>query len=182
MRDVTQGLAKKKIPAAKRKPVTPEAERLVRGAIRKERAAPAPLPPTAWSKLRLHKALTGLKAHDLVTRGVPVVDAQQVMKAFTLIGEDQLYGVLGINPRTMQRRAVSSSKTLDPNASDRALRLVSVTDLAIEVLGSQPAAERWLSSPAMGLDQRQPIDLLQSTEGTEMVKTLLTRMDYGVYA
>ena len=81
-----------------------------------------------------------------------------------------------------QRRVISPSKTLDPNATDRVLRLASVTDQAIDVFGSREAAERWLSSPAMGLDQRMPIDLLHNAEGTEMVKTLLTRMDYGVYA
>ena len=74
------------------------------------------------------------------------------------------------------------NKTVDANATDRALRLVSVMSQAQEVLGSQDAAERWLSSPAMGLDQRVPIDLLQSSEGTAMVKTLLSRMEYGVYA
>lgn len=82
----------------------------------------------------------------------------------------------------MQRRAASAAKTLDPHGSDRALRLVSVTSHTIDVLGSKEAAERWLSSPAMGLDRRKPIDLLQSTDGTEMVKALLTRMKYGVYA
>ncbi|MGH7185887.1 MAG: type II RES/Xre toxin-antitoxin system antitoxin [Pseudomonadota bacterium] len=127
-------------------------------------------------------AVTGLRAHDLVTRGVTVADARNLMKTFTLIGEAQLYGVLGITPRTMQRRAASAHKTLDPNASDRALRLLSVTGQAIDVLGSQDAAERWLSAPAPGLDRRKPIDLLQSSEGTELVKTLLTRMDFGVYA
>ena len=34
----------------------------------------------------------------------------------------------------------------------------------------------------MGLDRRRPIDLLQSTEGTTLVKTLLIRIDHGVYA
>ena len=127
-------------------------------------------------------AVTGLSAHDLVTRGVTVADARHLVKAFSIIGEAQLYGVLGITPRTMQRRAASAHKTLDSNASDRALRLLSVTRQAIDVLGSQEAAERWLSTPATGLDQRKPIDLLQSSEGTELVKTLLTRMDFGVYA
>ena len=127
-------------------------------------------------------AVTGLRAHDLVTTGVAVADARQLMKTFTLIDEAQLYGVLGITPRTMQRRAASAHKTLDPNASDRALRLLSVTGQAIDVFGSQEAAERWLAAPATGLDQRKPIDLLQSSEGTELVKTLLTRMDFGVYA
>ena len=104
------------------------------------------------------------------------------MGAFTIIKEARIYDVLGISAKTMRRRSASAAKTLDPNASDRALRLVSVTSQAIGVLGSQEAAERWLESPAIGLDRRRPIELLQSSEGTEMVKTLLTRMDYGVYA
>lgn len=143
----------------------------------------SPEPLGSWAKLRLQKALTGgIQAHDLVTRGVLVADAEQVLKSFTVVTEDQFYAVLGINPRTMQRRAASTSGALDQNASDRALRLVAVVALAITVLGSQPAAEEWLTKPAMGLEQRKPIDLLQSTDGTELVKTLLNRMDWGVYA
>ena len=73
-------------------------------------------------------------------------------------------------------------KTVDARASDRTLRRASVMRQAKEVFGSQEAAERWLSSPAIGLDHRVPIDLLQSSEGTAMVTTLLSRMEYGVYA
>ena len=108
--------------------------------------------------------------------------AKQVIGAFQIIDQTELYDVLGISQKTMQRRSASATKTLDPNASDRALRLVSVTSQAIDVLGSQEAAERWLASPAIGLDRREPLHLLQSSEGTEMVKALLTRMDYGVYS
>ena len=153
-----------------------------RTAVTTTRAPGLAAPPSAWSQLKLQRDMKGLRAHDLVTKGVSVAAAKQVMGAFQIINETQLYDVLGISPKTMQRRSASATGTLDPNASDRALRLVSVTSQAIDVLGSQEAAERWLSSPAMGLDRRKPIALLQSTEGTEMVKTLLTRMDYGVYA
>lgn len=134
---------------------------------------------SVWGKLKLIANSTGLGAHDAVTAGVQVSDMRQVMRALKLIGEKDIYILLGINARTMQRRA---DRTLDANASDRALRLVAVTHQAIGVLGSQDAAERWLASPAIGLDDRKPIDLLQSSEGTDMVKTLLTRMDYGVYS
>ena len=144
--------------------------------------SPPPSATASWNKLKLQSGLTGLEAHDLVTQGVRVADARQVMNAFTIINADQFYGVLGITERTMQRRAASVAKTLDANASDRALRLVAATSQAIAVFGTQEAAERWLASPAIGLDQRKPIDLLQSSEGTELVKTLLSRMEYGVYA
>ena len=136
----------------------------------------------ASNVVKFNTGLTGLSAHDLVAIGISVTEARQVMAGLTIINDKQFYNVLGITERTMQRRAASSTKTLDANASDRALRLVTVLHQASEVLGSQEAAERWLASPAIGLDQRVPIDLLQSSEGTAMVKTLLSRMDYGIYA
>jgi putative toxin-antitoxin system antitoxin component (TIGR02293 family) len=49
------------------------------------------------------------------------------------------------------------------------------------VFGSHAAAEHWLATPAIGLDQRRPVDLLQSAEGTDLVTALLTRIDHCVY-
>ena len=130
----------------------------------------------------VQRAATGLQAHDSITQGVSVSAAKQLLNSVHIISEAQVYAALGISPKTMQRRAASASKTLDANASDRAMRLTSMIHLATDVLGSQDQAERWLTAPAIGLDGRLPIDLLQSSQGTEMVKTLLNRMDYGVYA
>jgi putative toxin-antitoxin system antitoxin component (TIGR02293 family) len=124
--------------------------------------------------------LADLAVHDLVTRGLPIADVRALMDRFQLIAHDTVLTTLGVSERTLQRADVSG-KPLDSNVSDRALRLSAVTDQAIEVLGNQDAAERWLLAPALGLSQRRPIDLLQSTDGTSLVKTLLTRMDYGVY-
>ncbi|MDI1240027.1 MAG: MbcA/ParS/Xre antitoxin family protein [Polaromonas sp.] len=44
------------------------------------------------------------------------------------------------------------------------------------------AAEQWLMTPAMGLDQRRPVDLMQTIDGIAQVTQLLLRMRYGVYA
>jgi putative toxin-antitoxin system antitoxin component (TIGR02293 family) len=156
------------------------AKRLSRNKQPLQKSVPNASAKRGW--FRSISELTSLQTHDLVTKGLRVKLARQLMRRYTIIGEGSLLSVLGITARTMQRRAASAHKTLDQNASDRAIRLASVTEQAIEVLGSQEAAERWLSSPAMALDRRRPIDLLQSSEGTELVKTLLTRMDYGVYA
>jgi len=57
-----------------------------------------------------------------------------------------------------------------------------VRALAVEELGSIAAAEQWLMTPAMGLDQRRPVDLMQTLDGTAKVSLLLSRMRYGVYA
>lgn len=166
-----------------RKPATKASAVVATAKVARARGAPAHAGLSSpWSQLMLGRTMTGLMAHDLVTTGVSVAAVKQVLAAFNTITAAQIYDVLGISAKTLQRRSANAAKTLDPNASDRALRLVSVTSQAIDVLGSLEAAERWLQSPAIGLDRRKPIDLLRSTEGTEMVKTLLTRMDYGVYA
>jgi putative toxin-antitoxin system antitoxin component (TIGR02293 family) len=41
---------------------------------------------------------------------------------------------------------------------------------------------QWLTSPAMGLGQQKPIDLLATPVGTQMVEALLDRMEHEVYA
>lgn len=52
---------------------------------------------------------------------------------------------------------------------------------AVEVFGSKEDAEQWLRSPAMGLDGRRPIDLLESPEGKQLVEDFLSRLEFGVY-
>ena len=122
-----------------------------------------------------------LVVHDMVTRGLPVLLARTMMDSYELVQKDAVLQAIGVSERTLQR-GKDADRRLDSNASDRLLRLAAITEHAIDVLGSQDEAERWLLKPALALDQRRPIDLLQSSEGTELVKTLLTRMDYGVYA
>jgi putative toxin-antitoxin system antitoxin component (TIGR02293 family) len=52
---------------------------------------------------------------------------------------------------------------------------------ATKLFGSQAAAEQWLEQPAIGLDQRRPIDLMTTPAGLELVEDYLGRIGYGVY-
>jgi putative toxin-antitoxin system antitoxin component (TIGR02293 family) len=128
------------------------------------------------------KNSVGLQAHRLIIDGVTIKQVDAMASRFNVIDRGQVLEVIGVSERTLQRKAQTSSTLLDTNASDRAIRLSSVTDLAVEVLGSMENAEQWLTSPELSLDGARPIDLLQSTPGTEAVRTLLMRMDFGVYA
>lgn len=146
----------------------------------REPRAPWPHPAQAQA-FALHD-LSPLERHDLVTAGLPVVEARRFVVSYHHISRDDVLRAVGISERTLQRGTAGGDRLLDSNASDRALRLASITEQAADVLGSREMAERWLAAPATGLDQRRPIDLLQSSEGADMVRTLLTRMDYGVYS
>lgn len=108
-------------------------------------------------------------------------DALQVLKALRVLDEDQFYRLIGSTRAKILRRARSATRLLSNFESDRLMRLLTIMNQAIETLGSQEAAERWLLMPALGLDQRKAVDLLQTIDGTEAVSTLLGRIIHSVY-
>lgn len=63
-----------------------------------------------------------------------------------------------------------------------AFKFAEVVAKATLVLDTREAAVQWLTSPAMGLDQQKPVDLLATPVGTQLVEELLDRIEHGVYA
>ena len=53
---------------------------------------------------------------------------------------------------------------------------------AVEVIGSESAAEAWMNEPCIGLDNEKPIDFVTTPAGAGAVKTYLTQIEHGVYA
>lgn len=159
---------------------------------RSGRAAPAAVENEAirayrllgGSKIMKRDVRSPLDAHDLIVQGIPskslfyLVDGVQVLST-----GDVLTKAIGISIRTLQRRRSEvKQKALSPEQSSRAWRFAEIIAKATDVLGTQAAAEAWLLEPAIGLDNRRPIDLLMSTAGAEAVDDYLTRIEYGVYS
>ncbi len=59
--------------------------------------------------------------------------------------------------------------------------LIEIAAIAEKVLGTRELAESWISQPALALNGKRPMDLLTTIPGTEVVKDLLTRLEFGVY-
>jgi putative toxin-antitoxin system antitoxin component (TIGR02293 family) len=88
---------------------------------------------------------------------------------------------VGVSLRTLQRRKADPTKLLNQEQSGRTWKFAEILAKAIAVLGSRAEAERRLERPAIGLDQRRPIDLLATTAGVEIVESYLKRIANGVY-
>ena len=52
---------------------------------------------------------------------------------------------------------------------------------ASEVFGSREAAMTWLTTPAMALDYKRPVDLLTTLAGNQVIERLLGQLEYCVY-
>ena len=91
-----------------------------------------------------------------------------------------LAAVAGIADRTLTRRRKEGR--LQTDESDRLLRVGSLFDRAVEVLGSEDAARTWLKTPRSALDDRSPLESADTEPGAREVEDLLGRIEHGVFS
>lgn len=92
----------------------------------------------------------------------------------------QLAGALRVPERTLARRIKGSRLTQDESA--KALRLLGIISLAVEVFGDKAPARDWLKRPNTALDGTAPLSLMDTEFGARMVEDVLGRIAHGVYS
>ena len=126
--------------------------------------------------------LSALDTHDLLLGGLPGEALSHLTDHLIVLSPQSLEKALGMSLRTVQRCKDAPYKTLNHDQSGRAWKFAEILTRATDVFGTQEAAERWLDTPAMGLDGRRPLDLLATPAGLTLVENFLTRLEYGVYS
>lgn len=127
---------------------------------------------------------SSLDAHEAVwCMGPPGSALNHLIHGLLVIHKtDSLEKAVGMSLRTFQRRKDAPDKPLSQEQSGRTWKFADILAKATDVFGSQGEAEQWLERPAIGLDQRRPIDLLATPAGIELVEQHLERLAHGVYA
>ena len=125
-----------------------------------------------------------LEAHDVLMAGLPSLALLHLAREVRFLATDSVLDkAIGISLRTLQRRRKDGAGTvLSVEQSNRTWKFAEILGRAAEIFGSKEEAEAWMNQPAIGLDQRRPIDLMATAAGTEAVEDYLTRIEYGVYA
>jgi putative toxin-antitoxin system antitoxin component (TIGR02293 family) len=129
-----------------------------------------------------HSLQNQLDVHEMLLEGLPGKALNHLVDNLIVIRMPaSIEKAIGMSLRTLQRHKATSGKPLNPEQSGRTWKFAEILAKATAVLGSQEEAEQWLERPAIGLDQRRPIDLLATPAGVEMIEDLLERLEYGVY-
>lgn len=129
---------------------------------------------------------TRLGAHELLRAGLPVAALERVLSLTARDGparldEDEvLTRALGLSRRTYQRWKLRDGP-VSADAGNRIWMLASLIAQAEDALGSRAAALEWFARPALALDGRTPLSLLETPAGQELVRQALIRIDQGVY-
>jgi putative toxin-antitoxin system antitoxin component (TIGR02293 family) len=118
-----------------------------------------------------------LDVHSAIVEGVfPYGSLILLLSGFKTLNESDLVDVLGISTRTLRRQRETPKKPMPADLASRTWLFAETLAKATEVFGSRENAEAWMDRPAMGLNGRRPIEMLQTAPGTELVNDFLTRL------
>jgi putative toxin-antitoxin system antitoxin component (TIGR02293 family) len=122
------------------------------------------------------------KEDDLVEqirKGLPF-SAMEYLRSILDLPRDDMSDYLGMTLRTLQRR--QSQKVFGMEESAKIIRLARVYLRAKRIMGSQEDAVAWLRHDSVTLNNKSPLDLMDTPIGEEKVHALLSRIEYGVYS
>ncbi|MEM1031075.1 MAG: antitoxin Xre/MbcA/ParS toxin-binding domain-containing protein [Myxococcota bacterium] len=135
----------------------------------------------AWRVFRVPTVESDpVRVREAVARGVTLARVKTVAAAYGF-NQAELAAQLGLTVRTLDRKRKAGER-LGAKASDNLARLVRVFDRAVEVLGEEGRAGRWLqtANPALGGDA--PRAWLFTDAGTTEVLRVLGRLEHGVFS
>jgi putative toxin-antitoxin system antitoxin component (TIGR02293 family) len=124
---------------------------------------------------------SAFEAHEAMLRGLPRLSLSKLVENLPVLNIDEASEALGVSVRTLQRHKHAPVARLSPEQSGRAWQLAEIVAKATAVFGSRDEAQQWLRRPAIGLDQRRPLDLLTTPAGVRLVEDYLGRLEYDVY-
>jgi putative toxin-antitoxin system antitoxin component (TIGR02293 family) len=117
---------------------------------------------------------------QLVRKGLPASSVKALAEKLA-VGNAALSRKLGIPQRTMTRR-LSQRSRLTVAESDRTVRLARVYAHAVEMIGDEEKAVKWLGTSNRALGGALPLDQLDTDVGAREVEDVLGRIAYGVYS
>ena len=109
--------------------------------------------------------------------GIPA-SAVNEMVGMTRLSKEYFAGILDLSTRTLDRYQ-KEKKKLNQAGSELILKMISVFKLGEKVFGNNKEFRRWLESPAYGLGNRKPLDLMHSSTGMDLLKNELSRIAFG---
>ena len=115
----------------------------------------------------------------LSRQGLSVKQLKAIQK-ITAINTKQLSKILSVSERQLNR--YSNDKILKPSISAHIIQIIELYYFGFEVFENKDKFLLWMDSNIQILGSQKPFDLLDTPFGIDHVKTILGRIEYGVYS
>lgn len=101
-------------------------------------------------------------------------DAFESLKAIAGLDYNTLAAALGISAKTIQRKEV-----FDTIQSEKMFELAELYAIGIAYFGLEDF-RRWMERPLFSLGNRKPLDLIDVSEGLDILKSEIMRLQHGI--
>ena len=113
----------------------------------------------------------------LALQGIPAARFFEIAE-LTGYKREQLAEVFDTSLKTFQRYE-REQKKLNPQDSEKVLKIMALFQTGESVFGSAAAFRRWMDKPAYGLGNQMPFALLYTSGGIDLIMDELMRIEYG---
>jgi putative toxin-antitoxin system antitoxin component (TIGR02293 family) len=110
-------------------------------------------------------------------RGVPAAKGYALADSLGL-NLEEVSDLLGITSKTL-RSYRDSGKPLSASLSEQVIKLAYLIRWGLDVFGTPQNLQKWLKSPATGLDEMIPMELLKTGTGIDLVTNAIQQIAYG---
>jgi putative toxin-antitoxin system antitoxin component (TIGR02293 family) len=121
---------------------------------------------------------------EIVRAGIPRAAITRLAEESSLSGKE-LARFLQISERTLQRYIDEKSiegKNLDSSTSEKLILIAKMFARGYEVFGDRQMFKDWLQSEITAFGGKQPITLLDTSIGIQVIMDELGRIEHGVYS
>ena len=143
-----------------------------------ERVAKArPAGADFWKIAHGRNNMSELERINSIKSGLSVDIAYAAKNTFQMSSQN-LVALLNLSAATFERRR-RDAKPLDPAASERLDRIVSIALQAEEVFEDKQAAAKWMSEPNRALAGNTPLMHCETAIGAQQVRRILNALEWG---
>lgn len=144
----------------------------------RKKAQPRKVHIKTYERLRKVLAEGGASAAIVTSRaGLPSSMLVSLARHYR-ISRQHAYRLAGMTPATADRK-IRQQERLAPEASERLTRIAQIEAEAMDVLGSEEVAHRWLETPNSALGGESPLEMTDTGYGAGAVLRLLGAIRYG---
>lgn len=116
--------------------------------------------------------------HGRVEAGLSYQALERVRQALD-VSTSEFADYIWVSARTLARRR--EAKRLQPDESDRLLRLTRIVGLALRLFeGELPPTRQWLLTPNAALGGETPVRMATTEVGAREVEHLIGRLEHGI--
>ncbi|RYE00076.1 MAG: DUF2384 domain-containing protein [Sphingobacteriales bacterium] len=102
----------------------------------------------------------------------------ELMDELVTLNDTVISNWLNITPRTL-RNYRSKDAGLKDNTKEHIISILSLFKHGISVFGTTAIFGQWLSAPNYFLDEKPPMDFLDTISGIRLIDNRLTAIEYG---